>query len=178
MQQKLIAMAAGMLVAGTAALALAQQQKKAPLSPPAQASVTIDGKKITIDYSAPSMRGRKIFGGLVPYGKVWRAGANKATTLKTEADLQIGNLAVPKGEYTLYVWPEAGQWQLIVNKQTGQWGTVYNQDMDLGRVPMDMSKPPSPVETFVITLTGTGGHQGLLKMAWENTAASVPVTVK
>src|SRR5205809_1753414 len=85
-----------------------------PLSPPAETSVTINGKKITIKYSAPSMRGRKIFGGLEPYGKVWRAGANEATSLHTDADLDLGGLAVPKGDYTLYVWLDPGQWQLIV----------------------------------------------------------------
>ncbi|MCL4402101.1 MAG: DUF2911 domain-containing protein, partial [Acidobacteria bacterium] len=98
------------------------QPPKAPLSPPAHSSVTIDGKTIAIDYSAPSMRGRQIFGSLVPYGKVWRTGANKATTLKTDANLNINGLMVPKGEYTLYSIPEPDQWTLIVNKQTGQWG--------------------------------------------------------
>ncbi|MFB3830103.1 MAG: DUF2911 domain-containing protein [Bryobacteraceae bacterium] len=181
MRQVLYVLSAGLLVAGLLALGSAQdqkKQKKAPLSPPAQASAAIGGKNITIDYSAPSMRGRKIFGGLVPYGKVWRAGANKATTLKTEADLQIGALDVPKGEYTLYVWPEADRWQLIVNKQTGQWGTVYNQDQDLGRVPMQMSKASAPAETFAITLTSTDGNKGELKMAWEDTVATAPITVK
>ncbi len=173
---------AGLLAVGLLASGVAQeqkkQQKKTPLSPPAQASVTIDGKKITIDYSTPSMRGRKIFGGLEAYNKVWRAGANRATTLKTEADLQIGELNVPKGEYTLYVWLDQNQWQLIVNKQTGQWGTVYSQEQDLGRVPMNMSKPSAPVETFAITLTSAGGNKGELKMAWEDTVATVPFTVK
>ena len=178
---KRILMTAALLAGVCAVLAQQpqqQKQKKAPLSPPAQAAVTIDGKKITIDYSAPSMRGRKIFGELEPYGKVWRAGANKSTTLKTEADLTIGSLTVPKGEYTIYAWLDANQWQLIVNKQTGQWGTVYNQDQDLGRVPMEMSKPDAPVETYAITLTDAGGKKGVLKLAWENTIASVPFTVK
>jgi hypothetical protein len=142
-------------------------------SPPAQTSVTVGGKAITIKYSAPSMHKRKIFGGLVPYGQVWRAGANDATALHTDATLQIKNLTVPKGDYTLYVLPAPNGWQLIVNKQTGQWGLDYNQGMDLGRVPMDMAKAPAPIETFKITLTANK-----LQMEWENTIASVPVVVK
>lgn len=165
-------LSAGLILAGMTA-ASAQ-----PLSPPASTSVTIDGKKISIDYAAPSMRGRKIFGGLEPYGKVWRAGANAATKFTTEADLNMNGLTVPKGNYTLYVWLDQNQWQLIVNKQTGQWGTEYNQAQDLGRVKMTMSKPDAPIEKFAITLSSEGGNKGLLKMAWENTVASVPFTVK
>jgi hypothetical protein len=167
---------AGVLLAGVI-IAVVAQQRKAP-SPAAETSVTIDGKKIAIHYSAPSMRGRKIFGGLEAYGRVWRTGANEATKLTTEATLQIGNLTVPKGEYSIFTWIDPKQWQLIVNKETGQSGLDYKQNMDLGRVPMDMSKPASPVETFAITLTSTGGKQGLLKLAWENTVASAPFTVK
>ena len=149
-----------------------------PLSPPAETSVVISGKKITINYSAPSMRGRKIFGGLVPYGQVWRTGANEATSLKTEANLDINGLKVPKGNYTLFTNIDPWQWQLIVNKQTGQEGTDYEQSRDLGRVKMTMSKSPSTVEKFTITLTSAGGNKGLLKLAWENTVASVPFTVE
>lgn len=142
-------------------------------SPAANTTVTVAGKKINIDYHAPSMHGRKIFGGLVPYGHIWRAGANEATALHTDADLQIKGLRVPKGDYTLFVWPEANGWQLVVNKQTGQWGLEYHKDQDLGRVPMDMAKTPGPVETFKITLTA-----GSLSMEWENTIAKVPIVVK
>ena len=149
-----------------------------PLSPPADTSVTINGKKITINYSAPSMRGRKIMGGLVPYGAVWRTGANAATSLKTEGNLTIDGLKVPKGDYTLYTFVDPSQWLLIVNKQTGQDGTDYDQAQDLGRVKMTMGKSPSPVEKFTITLTATGGNKGLLKLAWENTIASVAFTVE
>lgn len=156
----------------------AAQGKKAVASPPAETSVAINGKQITIKYAAPSMRGRKIFGGLEPYGKVWRAGANAATALHTDADLQIGSLTVPKGDYTLFVWLDPEQWQLIVNKQTGQWGLSYDQSQDLGRVPMKMSKPSAPVETYKMTLAKEGGDSGSLKLEWENTAASVTFTVK
>ncbi len=142
-------------------------------SPAANTSVTVGGKKITIDYHAPSMHGRKIFGGLVPYGRVWRAGANEATALHTEADLQIKDLKVPKGDYTLFVLPDPKGFQLIVNKQTGQWGLEYNKAQDLGRVPMDLAATPGPVETFKITLA-----PNKLSMEWENTVASVPIVAK
>jgi hypothetical protein len=123
------------------------------------------------------MKGRKVFGGIVPYGQVWRTGANEATTLTTEADLQIGTLAVPKGTYTVYTIPEQGQWTLIVNKQTGQWGTEYAQGQDLGRVPMKVSKTNKPVEMFTIAIEPKG-QGGTLKMSWENTAASLDFTAK
>ncbi len=155
-------------------------------SPPAQTSITVNGKNITIKYHAPSMHKRTIFGDasanpLEAYGRVWRAGANEATSLHTEADLQIKNLAVPKGDYTLFVWLDPKQWQLIVNKQTGQWGLEYHQDRDLGRVPMDMSKPAAPIETFKITLSSEKLQMittTKLQMEWENTIASVPIVVK
>lgn len=149
-----------------------------PLSPPAETSVTINGKKISINYSAPSMRGRKIFGGLEKYGRVWRTGANEATALKTDATLDINGLKVPKGSYSLFTFIDPEQWQLIVNKQTGMGGLDYDQSQDLGRVKMTMSKPPSAVETFKITLAGTGGNKGTLTLAWENTVASVAFTVE
>jgi hypothetical protein len=162
-------MAAALL---TTAPLMAQQ------SPPAETSVTIAGKAIRIQYSAPSMRGRKIFGGLEPYGRVWRAGANDATALHTDANLDIGGLSVPKGDYTLFVYLDPSQWQLIVSKQTGEWGLDYNQSRDLGRVKMDMSKPPKPIETYKITLSSIGGNKGKLQLAWENTIAEVGITVK
>jgi len=159
------------------------QGKKKPLSPPAETSVTIDGKTLSIRYSAPSMRGRKIFGdgGVVSHDStypVWRAGANAATSFHTDADLNIGGLSVPKGDYTLFVLVNADPWQLIINKQTGQWGLAYKQDMDLGRVRMTMAKPSSPIETYKMTLSSTGGKSGKLQLEWENVIASVPITVK
>jgi hypothetical protein len=150
----------------------------AQLSPPAATSVTIAGKAIRIQYSAPSMRGRKIFGGLEAYGRVWRAGANDATALHTDANLEIGGLSVPKGDYTLFVYLDPQQWQLIVSKQTGEWGLDYDQSRDLGRVKMDMSKPPKPIETYKITLSSLGANKGKLQLAWENTVAEAGITVK
>lgn len=172
------------IVAVAASLVWAQQPaRKQPLSPPAETSVTIAGKALTIKYSAPSVRGRKIFGegGRVsqdPTYPVWRAGANSATAFHTDADLRIKNLTVPKGDYTIYVLVNAPQWQLIISKQTSQSGMTYNQDQDLGRIPMDMSQPPALIETYKMTLSATGTNAGKLQLEWENTIASVPITVK
>ncbi len=165
---------------GSVTLILAQQK---PLSPPAETSVTIGGKTLTIKYSAPSVRGRQIFGegGVISKDStypVWRAGANAATAFHTDADVTIKGLAVPKGDYTLFVLATTDPWQLIINKQTGQWGLTYNKDTDLGRVPMEMSKPPAPIETFKITLSATGASTGKLQMEWADKVASVPFTVK
>jgi hypothetical protein len=141
------------------------------LSPPAETSATIGGHAVTIKYSAPSVRGRIIFGGLVPFGEVWRFGANPATSLTTESDLMIGNVSVPKGNYTLYIWPtSATEMTLIINKQTGQWGTEYDKGQDLGRVPMKVGKTPGLVETLSIKLSSTA-----LSFSWENTMATVSV---
>lgn len=150
--------------------------EKKPLSPPAQATVQLDGQTVTIDYSAPSMRGRKIVGGLVPLGKVWRTGANAATTLKTPIALHLGDLAVPPGTYTLYSIPSESGWTLIVNKQTGQWGTVYDEKQDLGRVPMSTTTTTAPVETFQIHFEKTSGKQTQLHLTWETTDSFIPVS--
>ena len=171
------------LAFASVSITAAAPQQKTPASPPAEATVTIAGKVITIKYSAPSVKGRQVFGegGLINKDRtwpVWRTGANAATALHTDADLQIKGLTVPKGDYTLFTQIDAEPWQFIVNKQIGQWGTTYSKDQDLGRVPMDMSKPPAPVETMKITLTATGGNSGKLEIAWENKVASVPFTVK
>jgi len=103
-------------------------------SPPAETSQTVDGEDgFGFHYNSPSIRGRKIFGGLVPYDKVWRTGANPATSLKTEVNLKIGTATVPAGNYTLYTLPSTGDWKLIINKQTGQWGTKYDQSQGFWR---------------------------------------------
>lgn len=150
--------------------------QQAPASPRQTAEATVGGGKVTIDYGAPSVRGRQIFGGLVPYGKVWRLGANKATHLTTETDLMIGTLAVPKGTYTLYALPGDGAvatMQLIVSRQTGQWGTVYAEAQDLGRVAMKVSKAATPVEQMKLSISG-----GNLVFEWDTVRATVPVSAK
>jgi hypothetical protein len=175
-----------LLIAAAAAFALAQGPKKFvratdnPQSPAKEVSVQINGKTINISYSAPSMRGRKIFaeGGLLAGTSIWRAGADDATCMHTDAPLDINGLAVPAGDYSLWVDLNGGKWQLIINKETGQWGENYNKTLDLGHVAMTMSKPPAPVEQYRMTLTAAGANKGKLELAWENTVASVSMTVK
>lgn len=180
------ALTSALLIAAAAALVLAQGPKKFPrttdntLSPAKESSVKINGKTINISYSAPSMRGRKIFGpgGLEANNSAWRAGADEATCMHTDAALDINGLAVPAGDYSLWVDLDAGKWQLIVNKQTGQFGTDYDKSQDFGHVAMTMSKPPAPIEQFRITLTAAGANKGKLELACENIVALVNVTVK
>ena len=108
-------------------------------------------------------------GGLVPYSRWWRTGANEATAFTSQADLIIDSDTIPKGSYTLYTMPSERQWKLMINKQTGQWGTVYNPDLDLFRLPLRKRILKNPVEKFTITLEKTGANKGVLKLVWEKT---------
>jgi hypothetical protein len=152
-------------------------------SPPETATGKIGAATVTIKYCAPSVHGRKIFGdgGKVmqdPTAPIWRAGANSATALHTDADIEIGNLNVPKGDYTLYVnVKDPDAWELVVNKQTGQWGTEYDASKDLGRVKMTMTKPPAAIETLKYTISGAGS-KGTITLGWENHIGTVTVTSK
>ena len=166
-----------MSVMAIAMVACALGQESMP-SPPGTAGVTLKGKQISIAYHRPFMRGRKIMGGLVPYGKVWRTGANDATTLKTAVDLNIGGTNVPAGTYTLYTLPSQGTWKLIINKQTGQFGTEYNQDQDLARVDMQKERLSSPVEEFTISWRKKSDSAADLALEWESTRVSVSVRAK
>ena len=140
-------------------------------SPAATAETRLNGKALTIHYNAPSMRCRKIMGGVVPYGEVWRTGANPATSFTTETDLMIGDLRVPAGKYTLYTLPAAPgtPWMFIVNKETGQWGTVYHQAQDLGRVSMHEAQLGSPQEVMSLSFEKTAGAATQLHVKWETT---------
>ena len=145
-------------------------------SPPAGAAVKVAGKQITVEYYAPSMHGRKIMGNLVPYDEVWCTGANWATKITTEADLDINGLKVPKGSYSIWTLPNANEWTLIINKQTGQFHKDYDSSTDFGRTKMNLKTLPAPVETFKIDLRSDGGNKGTLALDWETTEASIPFT--
>ncbi len=152
-------------------------------SPPASTTVEINGKNITIKYGAPSVKGRQMLGkgGRIskdPTYPVWRLGANSATSLHTDAALDIGGVNVPAGDYTLYAKIDEDPWLLVINKNTGQWGTEYDASKDQGRAKMKMGHPPSKVETMKITLSKTGGNKGELKVEFEDTTATVPIMVK
>lgn len=161
------------------ALPLMAQQKR--VSPHETINQVSDGNRVTIVYGRPytkdphSGKTRKIWGGLVPYGKVWRTGADEATLLTTEKPIVLGGTPIPAGTYSLYTLPaEDGSAKLIVNKQTGQWGTEYDEKQDLARVDLKKETLDKPVDQFTMALTSSGE----LKMSWENTGYSVNYTVQ
>jgi hypothetical protein len=169
------------LIAATFAAALPVM---AGVSPHVTISETIDGSKVTLTYGRPYTKDpksgdmRKIWGTLVPYGKVWRTGADAATTFTTEKDLMFGETEVPAGKYTLYTLPAAdGSAKLIINKQTGQWGTQYDEKQDLARVDLKKEATDKQVDQFTMAIEKKDSG-GVLKMMWENTQYSVPFTVK
>jgi hypothetical protein len=155
-------------------------------SPDATETKVIAGSTMTIKYASPPVGDRlgKIFtkDGAISKDSsypIWRAGDGPATILHTDADLDVAGLAVPKGDYTLYVeLSDPDNWQLIINKELHQWGLTYNQPEDLGRVKMAMGKPPAVVANLKYTLTDLGGNKGRLELSWENRTASVDFTVK
>lgn len=158
------------------AFAATAQAEEPRASPHADVTASIGGKKITIGYSRPYAKGRAIFGGLVPFGEVWRTGANEATMFTTEADITIGTLKVPKGEYALFTIPTEKQWTLVLNKTAKQWGAFkYDAAQDLGRTPMTVTTAAKPVEQLTIELV-PAGKQLTLKLSWDKTVASVAIT--
>jgi len=170
--KQMLAQTAGQKPAGEAAA-----QPGAPLvSEDATASVEIAGGTIDIRYNTPHMRGRKIMGALVPYGQVWRTGANPATTLITSVPLKFGDLLVPAGTRTIYSLPSADAWQLIINNQTGQWGTVYTQSMDLGRIPMKAAPMSAPQEVMSLSFEHSMANSTELHVRWETTDRYVTIT--
>ena len=162
-----------------AAACHAQQDKSKRPSPPATATLDLGGgKSITIDYSSPRLKGRKLGTDLAPYGEVWRTGANESTTFVTTADITVGGTPVPAGNYTIFTIPNKDKWVLIISKKTGEWGTDYaGEKEDLARVPMTVSKTSAPVENFTIAFD-QAGTKCTLRMEWENTRASVEIARK
>ena len=158
---------------------LAQQDKAKRPSPPATATFDLGGgKSVTIDYSSPRAKGRKIYGGLVPFGEVWRTGANEATTFVTTADLVVGGTTVPAGSYTLFTVPGQDKWALVLSKKTGEWGTAYpGASNDLARIDMKVAALPAAVENFTIAFE-KAGMGATLNIDWETTRASVAVAKK
>ena len=179
MKNKLVIGAAVATIVLTVFVVAAQQDKSKRPSPPAQAAWDLGGgKSVTIDYSSPRAKGRKIYGGVVPLDQVWRTGANEATTLTTPVDLTIGGAAVPAGTYTLFTIPSKDKWTLIISKKTGEWGTAYpGQADDLARVDMKVSALSAPVENFTIAFEKSSAG-ATLNIDWESTRASVAVSKK
>jgi hypothetical protein len=148
-------------------------------SPHESTSGTIDGSEITITYGRPSMRGREVFGRLVPYGRVWCPGADEATTLDSTHDLRLGDLLIPAGPHTIWMLPTPDKWTLIVSKEPSGFHTNYNSSADLGHVDVRKRSLDAPVEqlTFAV-VKNPEGRGGLVTMSWETTEVSVPFTVQ
>ncbi len=165
------------IVAGALPLMAQKVNSTGGNSPHETAGARVDGNRITITYGRPSMKGREIWGKLVPYGKVWRTGSDEATILITQKPITIGDAAVPAGAYTLWTLPAAdGSAKLIINKQIGQWGVgpgSYDEKQDLARVDLKKETLDAPVEQFTMAIA-----DGQLKMSWDKTAYSVSVTTQ
>ena len=147
------------------------------LSPTDTVHGSAGAAKLTVIYSRPSMRGRVIFGAVVPWNVVWRTGANAATTFITDKDLVIGGTTVPAGEYTLFSLPNTAGWKLIISKKTKEWGTEYDPAMDLARIDMTVAALPAPLEQCTIAIVPQGAG-ATLSVSWERTMASVAITAK
>jgi len=161
--------------------AMAQQKR---ISPHETISGVFEGNRVTLIYGRPYTKDpktgepRKIWGTLVPFGKVWRTGADEATTLITQKPIKIGDATIPAGAYTLFTLPNAdGSAKLIINKQIGQWGLQYDEKQDLARVDLKKDSTDKPVDQFTMALDKGEGGGGVIKMMWENTQYSVPFTV-
>ena len=176
MQKRIALLALFTFILTTISLA---QTGSARLSPAESASCDLGGgKTITTNYSSPRLKGRKMIGGENPYGKVWRAGANEATTFVTTSEVTVGDKDVPAGNYTLFVVPNPDKWTLIINKKTGEWGIPYKYESDeLGRTDMKLSTLPSSVEDFTIKYDKTGSGC-TMRMEWATTQASVAIKAK
>ena len=168
-----------LLTAAVLTSPLFAQEKKPRVSPHETVAATVDGAKITIVYGRPytkdpkSGEKRKIWGTLVPYGKVWRLGADEATILTTDKAITIGGTAIPAGSYSLYLWPEEAGAKLIVNKQTGQWGTKYDEKQDLARIDLKKLMVDKQADQFTIAVEGS-----TLKLMWEDVVYSAAIAGK
>ncbi len=166
-------------VATTALFSVATMAQQPRVSPPGTAEATIGGTQVSISYHRPSVKGRQVLGNLIPFGKVWRLGANEATKLTTAGPIELNGLKIPAGEYSLFmlVTEEDGP-QLIVNKVANQWGAFkYDQGQDLGRVPIEGEQDMPHTEQFTITMDSTGPKTGRITFAWGDGKAYAQVRV-
>lgn len=158
---------AGILITSTAWA----QDAKPKASPPATATGKAGNATITIHYSSPSVKSRTIWGELVPYGKVWRAGANEATTVTTDRDVLVEGKRLPAGTYSFYTIPGENEWTVIFNKTAKQWGTQYDEGQDALRVKVTPRKASSMSERLAYEVTNKG-----ILLRWENLEVPVAVT--
>ena len=166
-------MLAGLVVA--AAHAGPEVQRSAPRE---QAALTLAGKRLAIDYGRPAIRGRSIFGVLVPWDEIWRTGADEASQFSSELDLRFAGVVVPKGKYALFTIPGERGWQLVLNKVADQWGSFnYEAAQDVVRVPMRFESVSEPIERLSMALTASGEDAATLWIGWEKTVVSASFEV-
>jgi tetratricopeptide (TPR) repeat protein len=165
-----------LLMAGLACNLVAQDLKTPALSPTAKLTQEFSTSNIEVSYSRPALRGRKIFGELVPYGKVWRTGANSATKIKLGEDVKIGGKAVKAGEYAIYTIPGTWEWEVIINKASGSWGAYgYDTSGDVARFKVKSEKLSQAVQSFTINFSNITFNSCNLDMSWEKTTISIPI---
>ena len=171
------------LAAMVSALPALAQQKRT--SPHETISTVIDENRVTLVYGRPYTKSprsgevRKIWGGLVPFGKVWRTGADEATLLITQKPIMFGETTVPAGAYTLFTLPaEDGTAKLIINKQLGQWGLQYDASQDLAKVDLKKESLDPPADQFTMAIAKNPSGGGVIKLMWEGMQYSVPFTVQ
>lgn len=178
MRKASVYVAACLLGVALIAVACGAQDKSKRPSPPATATVDLGGgTKVTIDYSSPRLKGRHVGGEVATFGKVWRLGANEATTFVITAPVTVGGKDVPAGSYTLFAIPDKDKWTLIISKKTAEWGTDYDDKSDFARVDVKVSTLPASVENFTISFDKKGMSANL-NFDWDTTRASVPVAMK
>lgn len=153
----------------------AGQEKR--ISPHESVTGTVDGARLTITYGRPSMRGRAIFGALVPYDRVWCPGADEATTLEGTTPMRFGSIVVPPGPHTIWMLPTSGAWSLVISKEPSGFHTRYNPRADLGRVAMGKRSLDAPVEQLTFSIDNNPAGGGVIVMSWEKTAVSAPFVV-
>lgn len=164
------------VLVGSGSLLDAGQRQRA--SPHESVSASIGSAELAITYGRPYMRGRVIFGSLVPYGRVWCPGADEATVLTSSKPLVLGGaLDVPAGPHTIWILPTADQWTLIVSKEPSGFHTRYHDAADLGRVPLGKRTLDTPVDQLTFAFRKTGDQGGAIVMSWENTEVSTPFKV-
>jgi hypothetical protein len=180
MKQLLLVIAPLALALCVAPALSAQAPKKAPASPHATVTASVGGKTITITYGRPFMKGREIYGGLVPFDKVWRTGADEATTFTTDGDLMLGSLHVPAGTYALFTIPGHEGWTIILNKVAKTWGAYdyeKNKAQDLGQAKAKTEKIAAPVEQLTLAIEPGAGKNATLSIVWAATRVTVPIMV-
>lgn len=181
MKSKLIPVLAVALMLVGAAQAQTPAAPKLTLpqaSPPATVKQQVGVTDLEVAYNRPGVKGRKIFGGLVPYGQVWRTGANTATKITFSTPVKIGGSEIAAGTYELFTIPGESEWTLIIHKNMSQWGSyAYDAKNDIARVTVKPTRLASPVETFAIWFNDVRDSSATLNLTWENTQVSTPITI-